>query len=314
MLEAARTAASSALKKRKEASPDKDENDDGMATTTSNNQPVPRRSRFGAKLPPSRPSITSPSLPSMTRASSPLMDASLEQKRMLAQAISQQVLASSSNASALHLLQGQGGLLGASSGLLGLPTRQAQMQNMARHMLNTHQQQLQQQQVLSAYQLALPATAHLSSLLSTMNTVSNPAAAPEMPPGVTPDVLHKFCRLYVGNLPPTTIGEVLKSFLCQAMALSNPCHQPGDACLSVSLNPIKRFAFCDMRSITETTAALQMDGITYSDYILQIRRPSDFPEQFKSVIPASTQNIPTLQVTFVLLLFSTVYYRRFAVY
>ena len=51
---------------------------------------------------------------------------------------------------------------------------------------------------------------------------------------------------------------------------------PGNPIIVSSKNTEKKFIFFEFRSIEETSAAIQLDGIRYQDVNLRIRRPPEF--------------------------------------
>ena len=51
---------------------------------------------------------------------------------------------------------------------------------------------------------------------------------------------------------------------------------PGSPVLAVQINLDKNFAFLEIRSVDEATAALAFDGINFMGQSLKIRRPSDY--------------------------------------
>lgn len=56
--------------------------------------------------------------------------------------------------------------------------------------------------------------------------------------------------------------------------------------LSVYLNLDKRFAFIELRTMSEAAAALQMDGVLFRGMSLRMRRPNDYnPIAFPPVDP-----------------------------
>jgi splicing factor U2AF subunit len=99
----------------------------------------------------------------------------------------------------------------------------------------------------------------------------------------TPSDLHAR-RLYVGGVPITTSPDEVVKFLNDTIKHAGGIIEPGDPILKSINNLEKRFVFLELRSVEETTAMLQLDGIKYKDAILRIRRPPDY-EKFPEVKP-----------------------------
>lgn len=96
-----------------------------------------------------------------------------------------------------------------------------------------------------------------------------PAAAPSM------QQTRHARRLYVGNVPKVPETEIQR-FFDDVLDRALGYHMDGGAVVSVYLNTDRGFAFVELRSIALTTAAMQLDGISYGDIQLKIRRPSDY--------------------------------------
>ncbi len=81
-------------------------------------------------------------------------------------------------------------------------------------------------------------------------------------------------RIYVGgigNVQEQDIEDFFNSVMAKA-------YKPvdGGAVLSVYINSVRRFAFVEFRTIEMTTAAMQLDGISYNGQPLKLRRPNDY--------------------------------------
>jgi len=68
----------------------------------------------------------------------------------------------------------------------------------------------------------------------------------------------------------------LKEFLYETLKKSGGILDPGNPIIGSSKNIEKKFMFFEFRSIEETSAAIQLDGIRYLDVNLRIRRPPEF--------------------------------------
>lgn len=101
-------------------------------------------------------------------------------------------------------------------------------------------------------------------------------------------------RLYVGNLPPDTSESEIGGFFSAAMERSGGAETPGPAVVSVYLNLEKRFAFIELRTLSEAVAALSMDGLLLRGLSLRLRRPNDYnPAAVPAGITAPTTFRPT---------------------
>lgn len=84
-------------------------------------------------------------------------------------------------------------------------------------------------------------------------------------------------RAYIGNIPADTDAIDLQCFLNLSMNAAGGCLEDGNPVLNSSfINLDKRFMFVELRSVEETTAIMQLDGIKYRNHTLKIRRPVDY--------------------------------------
>lgn len=83
-------------------------------------------------------------------------------------------------------------------------------------------------------------------------------------------------RIYVGNVQPYMNENSLKDFLYETLLKAGGVMDPGNPIIGSSKNIEKKFIFFEFRSIEETSAAIQLDGIRYQDVNLRIRRPPEF--------------------------------------
>ena len=84
-------------------------------------------------------------------------------------------------------------------------------------------------------------------------------------------------RAYIGNIPSDTDFADLLSFLNISMREAGGCIMEGNPVLNTSFTNIeKRFMFVELRTVTETTCIMQLDGIVYRNHSLKVRRPVDY--------------------------------------
>eukprot|EP00871_Galdieria_phlegrea_P000321 jgi/Galph1/128/GphlegSOOS_G4870.1 len=83
-------------------------------------------------------------------------------------------------------------------------------------------------------------------------------------------------RVYVGNLPSDVTEAEVAEFFNSALYLTKGVDVPGDPVQSVYLNLDKRFAFIELNSSAEASAAIQMDGVLFRGMSLRMRRPNDY--------------------------------------
>ena len=68
----------------------------------------------------------------------------------------------------------------------------------------------------------------------------------------------------------------LKEFLYEKLKQAGGILDPGNPIINSSKNTEKKFVFFEFRSVEETSAAIQLDGIRFDDIVLRIRRPPEF--------------------------------------
>ena len=83
----------------------------------------------------------------------------------------------------------------------------------------------------------------------------------------------------------------LKDFLYETLKKSGGILDPGNPIIGSSKNIEKKFMFFEFRSVEETSAAIQLDGIRFLDVNLRIRRP---PEYEKNPEIKPKRPVPTL--------------------
>ncbi|EPR59685.1 RNA recognition motif-containing protein [Toxoplasma gondii RUB] len=83
-------------------------------------------------------------------------------------------------------------------------------------------------------------------------------------------------KVYVGNLPvPVTQAEV-QQYFNELLTTLLPKKVPGDTIVHVYVNPSRRFAFLEHRSIEEANFTLGLDGVSWRNCALSLRRPQDY--------------------------------------
>ena len=70
--------------------------------------------------------------------------------------------------------------------------------------------------------------------------------------------------------------NALKEFLYITLKKAGGVLDPGNPIIGSNKNKEKKFVFFEFRSVEETSAAIQLDGIRYQDVNLRIRRPPEF--------------------------------------
>jgi splicing factor U2AF 65 kDa subunit len=68
----------------------------------------------------------------------------------------------------------------------------------------------------------------------------------------------------------------LKEFLYDTLKRAGGVLDPGNPIICSSKNIEKKFMFFEFRSVEETSAAIQLDGIRFQDVNLRIRRPPEY--------------------------------------
>ncbi|PFH31964.1 RNA recognition motif-containing protein [Besnoitia besnoiti] len=83
-------------------------------------------------------------------------------------------------------------------------------------------------------------------------------------------------KVYVGNLPvPVTQPEV-QQYFNELLNTLLPNKVPGDTIVHVYVNAARRFAFLEHRSIEEANFTLGLDGVSWRNCALSLRRPQDY--------------------------------------
>ena len=98
-------------------------------------------------------------------------------------------------------------------------------------------------------------------------------------------------RLYIGGVPFGATEEAMMEFFNQQMHMAGLATGPGNPVLAVQINLDKNFAFLEIRSVDEATAALAFDGINFMGQSLKIRRPSDYKAMPNQVLKYQVNRI-----------------------
>eukprot|EP00752_Nemacystus_decipiens_P002229 g2115.t1 len=81
------------------------------------------------------------------------------------------------------------------------------------------------------------------------------------------------CEVFVGNIPPETQSPTLQEYLGGALVHVGLC-KPPNPIMSIRMNA--RFAFLEMRTAEDATAALNLDGIPFNTAALSVGRPKKY--------------------------------------
>ena len=91
-------------------------------------------------------------------------------------------------------------------------------------------------------------------------------------------------RIYVGGVPANTPESNIVNYLNDTLIKAKGVLEPGLPIIKSVNNPEKRYIFLELRSIEETSAMIQLDGIRYNDTTLRLRRPPDY-DKFPEIKP-----------------------------
>ncbi|VUZ57072.1 unnamed protein product [Hymenolepis diminuta] len=83
-------------------------------------------------------------------------------------------------------------------------------------------------------------------------------------------------RLYIGSIPLGITPETMVAFFNTELRSRCLCQSVGDPVVCAQVNSERHFAFIELRSVEETTAALSLDGVNCLGSTLRIRRPRDY--------------------------------------
>ncbi|KAM7543259.1 hypothetical protein Aperf_G00000003912 [Anoplocephala perfoliata] len=106
-------------------------------------------------------------------------------------------------------------------------------------------------------------------------------------------------RLYIGSIPLGITSEAMVAFFNSELQSRGLCQSAGDPVVCAQVNSERHFAFIELRSVEETTAALSLDGVNCLGSTLRIRRPRDYfpPGTNPSVHPISHLNANAIFLT-----------------
>lgn len=82
----------------------------------------------------------------------------------------------------------------------------------------------------------------------------------------------------------------ITQFFNHLMTIVGGCTRPGLPILSCFMNPEKRFAFMEFRSVEETSNAMAFDGVQFKGETLKIRRPHDYNSSAAILLGPSEPN------------------------
>ena len=88
-------------------------------------------------------------------------------------------------------------------------------------------------------------------------------------------------------MPFGATEEAMMEFFNQQMHMAGLATGPGNPVLAVQINLDKNFAFLEIRSVEEASAALAFDGINFMGQSLKIRRPSDY-KALPNMVPSAS--------------------------
>ena len=106
-------------------------------------------------------------------------------------------------------------------------------------------------------------------------------------------------RLYIGSIPLGITSETMVAFFNAELLARGLCQSVGEPVVCAQVNSERHFAFIELRSVEETTAALSLDGINCLGSTLRIRRPRDYfpPGTNPSAQPAGHLNANAIFLT-----------------
>jgi splicing factor U2AF 65 kDa subunit len=100
---------------------------------------------------------------------------------------------------------------------------------------------------------------------------------PNMPvPPPPSQQTRPFRRLYVGGLPNPCLDYQLQSFLCNTLIALGLVRNTGrPPIISTIVSQDRGFAFVEFTEVSDCTACMQLDQITFNGMTLKIKRPRD---------------------------------------
>ncbi|VDD82054.1 unnamed protein product [Mesocestoides corti] len=131
--------------------------------------------------------------------------------------------------------------------------------------------------------LLLNATNSPNSSLSSLTDLFGPAIsglatnpANATVPATSLNSTRQARRLYIGSIPLGITSETMVTFFNAELQTRGLCQSVGEPVVCAQVNSERHFAFIELRSVEETTAALSLDGINCLGSTLRIRRPRDY--------------------------------------
>ncbi|KRX00556.1 hypothetical protein PPERSA_04577 [Pseudocohnilembus persalinus] len=101
-------------------------------------------------------------------------------------------------------------------------------------------------------------------------------------------------RLYIGNIPELINQEYLTEWLYRSMEACGGLLEDGNPIQKMNIDSKSKYAFVELRSIEETSALVQLDGLILWNRALRIRRPTEY-DKFPKVI--GTRPVPQLDIS-----------------
>ncbi len=148
--------------------------------------------------------------------------------------------------------------------------------------------------LLNATGSSHPPSGPIRDLLS-LTTPNTGSAAPAASANTT----RQARRLYIGSIPLGITSETMVAFFNAELRARGLCQSIGEPVVCAQVNSERHFAFIELRSVEETTAALTLDGINCLGSTLRIRRPRDYfpPGTSPSVLPVGHLNANSVFLT-----------------
>eukprot|EP00798_Chlamydomonas_sp_ICE-L_P031080 gene31080-6206_t len=112
---------------------------------------------------------------------------------------------------------------------------------------------------------------------------------------IQPMALKNAKRLYVGGIPLDSTEAELRGYLEEVISKARIPVAPGNAVISFKITQDKGFAFIEFRSAEEATNALCLDGLSYKDATLKLKRPSNYDPEIGMLLGPTVPD-PTLDL------------------
>jgi len=110
-------------------------------------------------------------------------------------------------------------------------------------------------------------------------------------------VEHQLGRVYVGDLPDTNVDH-LRDFFNKVMVDGQGAgRRPGESIIQAFYNPLRRYAFLEVRDIDETIQLLELDGIYYKGNPIRLGRPPGFNHDLLERVRTGKHAPPPLKIS-----------------